>query len=141
MEWNCQWYAKFAHKNRQFYPQATKFLGMVDGKQKNTTVYMHKYLLDSPTEEFIDHINHDTLDNRECNLRRTNNQENSRNRKGANRNSSSGVRNVMLDRKYNKYKVMLNLEGKVKHFGSFDEEDLDLADGLAQLVRQKYYGI
>ncbi len=42
-------------------------------------IHMHRIIAQAPDNMQVDHINGNTLDNRECNLRLCNNQENSRN--------------------------------------------------------------
>lgn len=44
-------------------------------------VYMHRQILDAPPGLLVDHVNHDTLDNRRSNLRLCSNQQNQWNRK------------------------------------------------------------
>jgi HNH endonuclease len=58
------------------------------------TMYLHRYLLDAPKGLTVDHINHDTLDNRQSNLRLVTNQKNNVNRNGAFSSSKTGIRGV-----------------------------------------------
>ncbi|MDQ1146060.1 hypothetical protein QE429_002887 [Bacillus sp. SORGH_AS 510] len=67
-----------------------------DGKRKR--VYLHRIVNDCPEDKVVDHINHDTLDNRKSNLRNVSISANQQNRKGANKNSLSGIRNVNWDK-------------------------------------------
>lgn len=60
------------------------------------TTYMHRFLLDAPDGMYVDHINHDTLDNRRANLRLVSNQENNTNRNGAYNTSKTGIRGVSV---------------------------------------------
>lgn len=41
----------------------------VDGKRKRRKVLMHRFILDAPAHLQVDHINHEFLDNRRCNMR------------------------------------------------------------------------
>jgi hypothetical protein len=60
-------------------------------------VYMHRMLMGvSDRKTQIDHINHDTLDNRRANLRVLTNAQNNINRKGAYQTSKVGVRGVSV---------------------------------------------
>jgi len=46
---------------------------------KTTKMLLHRYLIDAPVGKKVDHINHNTLDNRKCNLRICSSAENSQN--------------------------------------------------------------
>jgi HNH endonuclease len=60
------------------------------------SIYLHRYLLDAPDGMVVDHINHNTLDNRRQNLRICTNQENNENRNGAYTTSKTGIRGVSV---------------------------------------------
>jgi hypothetical protein len=60
-----------------------------------THEYLHRWLMTAPKGKVVDHINHDTLDNRRENLRIVDISTNVFNRKGAQKNNlSSGARGV-----------------------------------------------
>lgn len=134
---NVKWYAKWKDSTQSFYVQASQYFGIVDGKPKRKNIYLHKYILDSPTDEFIDHIEHDTLNNCEANLRSRNNHQNILNRRGANKNNMSGHRNVAYLKKEDKYLVQLQIDGRNTIFGKFN--DLEEAVRCAVDARKKYY--
>lgn len=91
-------------------------------------VYLHRFIM-SPTDNMvIDHINHDTTDNRKCNLRVCTQQENTRNK------SSEGV-----SKRYdtNRWEAYVFMNNKKIHLGYYatKEEALDARkDG-----EKKYY--
>jgi len=131
----CKWYLR---NNEDRYAQRTIYLGTVDGKSKNTTVRLHDFIMDCPKGMFVDHINHDTLDNRRCNLRLVECKHNDMNRKGANKNNKSGHRNVFWNKAVNQWQVDV-CKNYQRHFiGYFD--DLDKAVIAAEDARNTYFG-
>lgn len=89
--------------------------------------------------KYIDHINHDTLDNRKSNLISTDNRTNILNRKSANKNNSTGVRNVTFEKATNKYIIQLQVDGKNKVFGKYDS--IDEAAENAEIHRKEVYDL
>ena len=63
---------------------------------QNFNCYLHRYLMDAQSGTYVDHINHDTLDNRKSNLRIVTNQVNNANRAGAYNTSRTGIRGVSV---------------------------------------------
>lgn len=85
----------------------------------------------------IDHIDGNPFNNKIENLRSATTQENNRNRK-INDNNSSGCKNVTLHKRSKKWQVGLMINGKYKYFGIY--KDLELADLVAAEARNKYFG-
>lgn len=93
---------------------------------KRRFVRMHRVIMNAPNDLVVDHINHNTLDNRKSNLRIITRGENSQNRKGAQSNSKSGVRGIYKT-KYS-WKAQYKINGKQVHVGSFKtKEDAEKA--------------
>ena len=91
---------------------------------KKITILMHRFLLNPPTDMFVDHANHNRLDNRRSNLRIatiSQNNQNSRRAHGSSR--FKGVQHYPYDGNPNKYKAYIRLNGKSKHIGYFDIEE------------------
>jgi len=103
---------------------------------------LHSYIANTIDIQnvYVDHINHDTLDNRKCNLRIINNSNNTKNRKGRNSNNTTGYRNVMYIKTNTRhpYVVKLQIDGKSVQLGSF--ADVDEAGAFAEEMRGKFYG-
>lgn len=83
--------------------------------------YLHRFLTDAPRGMDVDHINGDRLDNRRTNLRIVSHRHNMENRKGANSNSTTGVRGVYVHRVTGRkgerrtyYNVRVMVDGKSK---------------------------
>ena len=66
-----------------------------NGKQIQPVILMHRLIMDTPDGIDVDHINHNTLDNRKSNLRNCLHSENSSNRK-KNRTNRSKYKGVIL---------------------------------------------
>jgi hypothetical protein len=90
---------------------AVGYLGTINKKETNE--YMHRVIMNCPKGKFIDHINHNKLDNRKKNLRICSIQENNRNMKIF-RNNTSGYKGVYLDKnaKSKKWLSQFYLNGK-----------------------------
>ena len=88
-------------------------IALAGGKSK--TVSMHRWLMDAPDGVEVDHKNGDTLDNRRSrNLRLVTSGQNKQNRRGARKDSLTGVRNVTWDKVQSRYVVRVGADGK-KH--------------------------
>lgn len=136
---NLSWHLKWDNKTHSYYVKATETIRDNEGKRKQRTVHLHRYLTDvKDSLLYVDHINHDTLDNRNENLRIVNKKQNMFNRPSANRNSKLGVRNVYWCKTTNKWIVQIQIDGKNTVLGRFDE--LGVADDFAKKMRDKYYG-
>lgn len=75
-----------------------------------------------PNDE-IDHINGDKVDNRISNLRGATRAQNLQNISKANSNSKSGLRGIRWDSRNNKWRAAIQVEGKSKHLGCFDQAE------------------
>jgi len=113
------------------------------GKINNKFTYKHNALSRillhvEGSNLFVDHKNHNTLDDRKENLRVTIVDKNSKHRKSKNSNNKSGYRNVSKRDKW--WIVQLQIEGENTILKKFPLDQLDEAGAYAELMRQKYYG-
>lgn len=67
----------------------------------------------------VDHINHDTLDNRRLNLRVVTRSQNSQNRRGAQAGNKTGIRGVSWNKAARKFTAQIYINKARKHLGSF----------------------
>lgn len=135
------WYPAYQKRVDDYYAVATEHLGYVDDKWKSRSVYMHRYILDIQDKNIkVDHINHDTLDNRRCNIRAISNNKNTKNRIKANKNGTTGIRNVSWINSAKKYLVQFQVDGKNTCFGRFNKDEFDKACKLANKLRKELYG-
>lgn len=114
---------------------AKGFSGVRKGKT-NYQLNFHRWLLDCKGEDVVDHINHNTLDNRRCNLRIITRSENQQNRKGeAQRGSVSGHRGVGWQEAKGKWRSRVCVNGKSYHLGYFD--DIEEAKKVVRDARKR----
>lgn len=96
---------------------------------------LHRYLTEAPQGLQVDHINHDTLDNRKENLRFVTSAENRQNihRESNNR---SGIRGIKWYDKTSRWRASFFKEGKERHVGFY--KDLEEAKEALRIARAKY---
>lgn len=108
--------------------------GYVGNKQLGC---LHRYLMHCPDDMVVDHINHDTLDNRKSNLRICSHDDNMKNKKVYKVNKS-GVPGVWKDEsRGGKYRVTVS----GKYIGSFEsfEEAVKVRERVAKEEFGEYY--
>jgi hypothetical protein len=87
--------------------------------------FMHRFIMSPPEDKFIDHINHNRLDNRKSNLRETTIFINNANKSKA-KNKSSQYKNVYYDKRSKKFMAQISMNGKTISLGS-SENEIDTA--------------
>ena len=132
--WHVTW-----HHTEEYYVVASIYKGIVNGKAKYQTILLQRFILSDKISkrDKVDHKNGNKLDNRENNLRITNNSNNGRNRKGKNKNNTSGCRNVCWINGW--LRIQLQIDGK-NHLFPEKFKDIEKATEFAQEMRKKYYG-
>lgn len=129
---------KWNPSSNGFYAAMNKYMGKIDGKFVTKTIYLHHVIKPIQEGQLVDHKNHNMLDNRKENLEVTTWDINLINRYGANKNNSTGVRNVCYDKSSKKYIVQLMFNSKNTCFGRFDT--LEEAEKFAKQKRKELYG-
>ena len=132
------WHADWRKSLGNYYVSYSKYISIKDGKQKRETIRLHNLIMGSSKDKVVDHINHNSLDNRRCNLRLVDKVKNATNRSGRNSNNTSGYRNVSWIKDYKKWVVQLQVNGTNKLLGKFD--DVHEAGEFAKEMRDLYYG-
>jgi hypothetical protein len=134
-EWLSQWKwcARWDKTSHSFYAIRGAYLN-----GKCVTVLMHREVLglEKGDKRHGDHINHDTLDNQDSNLRIANSCQSAANKKREVRNKS-GVRGVYLH-KNGRYSVGIKTKGKRYHIGMYD--DLEEARNAYNTAAQSFFG-
>ncbi|BAK97385.1 hypothetical protein OBV_43200 [Oscillibacter valericigenes Sjm18-20] len=123
------WVASYCPGTQSFYCQT---------QIKDKTLYgtkclgIHRLIMGLPDTE-IDHINHDTLDNRKANLRLADRSENMQNKMRALSTSRTGVLGVYWEPDRQKYRAELTVFKKKIRIGRFDS----LHDASEAVIRAR----
>lgn len=98
--------------------------GYVRGKTKNGLVSIHRLVSKVPDNMVVDHINHNLLDNRKCNLRICSGSDNAKNKKIP-KNNTSGVLGVYyIDKsKSKKWRASIGVNGKTVYIGQYKTKE------------------
>lgn len=102
-------------KHKWFFNKEREQVGT---RIKRKILLLHRYLLNAKKGQYVDHINHDTLDNRKSNLRICTNQENAFNTKLYNTNKS-GCKGVYYHKTNKNWYTQIRHNGKTQNIGSF----------------------
>jgi hypothetical protein len=136
-EWlsKFKWYATKS-TGTSYYATRIEYVG----KGKSKTYYMHRDILKPKSDERIDHINLDKLDNRKVNLRICSHQQNCFNTLGKNRLNkvTSKYKGVSYYARERKYVAEIRPDGKKIVLGYFENE-IDAAT-VYNAAAQIYFG-
>jgi len=96
--------------------------GMKDASGRQKNMRMHREILEAASDRFVDHINHDGLDNRRVNLRIVTCRQNSWNKRKQRGNCSSRYKGVTWFKRSGKWQARIVRGGKSRLIGYFDDE-------------------
>lgn len=109
--------------------------------RESATMMLHRIIMKAPKDKQVDHINHDVLDNRKCNLRLVTGSQNMQN-KITRKKTLSGIRNVRRvlyprsdGRVSVRYQVILKIRGLVHSFEVYT--DINEAEDVAISARKR----
>lgn len=98
---------------------------------------LSRIIMDCPKNKVVDHINHDTLDNRKSNLRIVTHQQNMFN-SSVNKNNTSGVKGVYYNKANQKWKAIIGFNNEKINLGYYNNfKDAVKAREKAEI---KYHG-
>lgn len=104
----------------------------VEKRINDKIVGLHRFLVGAKKGDYVDHINHNTLDNRRHNLRICKNSTNLRNGR-IRTNNTSGVSGVHWDKVRDKWSAVIKVNYKTIHLGRHNSfEDAVQARKLAE---------
>lgn len=128
LDFEATWVASYSKDTKSFYCQAQ----LKDKSLFGTTCLgLHRFIMNAPLGLEVDHINHDTLDNRKVNLRLATRSQNMQNLKGAFSTSKTGIRGVYWEPERQKFRAELTLGRKKIRIGRFDSL-VDAAQAISE---------
>lgn len=107
-----KWFAAYDSKMKSFYARRCK-------NRKN--IHMHREIMNPSKKMVVDHINHNTLDNRRENLRICTSVQNHRNVK-VRFDNNSGYKGVIFHKRDKKWSAVIRYAGKQKWLGYFENK-------------------
>ncbi|MHA2067868.1 MAG: HNH endonuclease, partial [Candidatus Thorarchaeota archaeon] len=111
-----KWYA--TRSEHTFYARRTDLTG-----RKRRIIRMHREIIKVPDGMFVDHINHNGLDNRKANLRLATRAQNNYNRRRfRSPGSNSKFKGVSWSRYRNLWRARIGVNGKRKNIGYFQSQ-------------------
>lgn len=110
-----KWSALYSKGTRSYYAVRS-----VKVNNKWTTIAMHRIIMNSEKGALVDHINHNTLDNRKENLRVCNALQNAQNR-NINNSNKTGHKGVSFHKRDRVFYAYIKYNHKRKHLGSFKD--------------------
>lgn len=123
------WRAHYECRYDRYYVQ-----GSVKEAGRKRVYVLARMIVDAQKGDEVDHINHDSLDNRKQNLRPVSSAQNQQNRMGAQiNNKSSGIRGVSRHKQSGKWEAHVKLNQKSLRIGYYDlQSDAAIAAALAR---------
>lgn len=111
-----KWYAS-RHRNKYYAARTEK----INGKSK--AIYMHREILKA-SDEHVDHIDGDSLNNVRENLRLVEPHQNLRNQKTQTRYKSSKFKGVYMDKELNTFVVQIKDRGRMRNITGIENEKI-----------------
>lgn len=128
------WFAFWRDTTKSFYVRGST--QAIAGNSKN--IQLHRLIMDCPADMHIDHINHDTLNNTDENLRIVTHAENQQNRRTY-KNSNTGFRGVTWVEGNRKWRATIAVNKKRYHIGYFNSlAEADFAARKARAEKMKF---
>lgn len=124
-----QWKWHAGESNGRFTARRT---GKVEEKRK--LFLLHRVIMNCPKDKVVDHINHNTLDNRKENLRICTQQQNVYNSRNIRDKLYSKHKGVSFNKSVNKYIAQIRVKKTLVHLGCFHKE-LDAAETYKEAAK------
>ena len=139
-EYGRTWTASYRENIDNYYVSTNIRDNNPNTKSKYKSVLLHQFIAGMPDNCVVDHRNSQyTLDNRKENLRSTAYNNNSSNRKGANKNSKTSVRNVCYNGEKTEYWEQFMRKGE-RFKWIFPLDQFEEACKFAKIKRKEIFG-
>lgn len=113
------WYPHWHADSNSYYVYGNS--SILDSPERKRTIYtLHRWILSPPKGFEINHIDHDTLNNKRSNLRLFPIIHKGQNKRNSSRNRS-GYRGVSWDNDRKQWRAMLRVHNKTHFLGRFDK--------------------
>jgi len=113
-----KWY--LSNNSRCSY--ALRTIRWENGKNGRTNILMHRLILEPPEGKIIDHINHNSLDNRKANLRFVTTAQNAWNARKRSGKHTSKYKGVSFHKRDRIWQTKICCKGKDIFLGNFEDE-------------------
>ncbi len=107
------------------------------GYVNSKNIMLHKFIMNCPKDKVVDHINHNPLDNRKCNLRICTQGENRFN-SNIRKDNTTGYIGIVFIKKTNKYRARITKNGVTYNLGHYNS--LEEAIKARKEAEEKYFG-
>ncbi|MBK7366197.1 MAG: hypothetical protein IPI97_14865 [Nitrosomonas sp.] len=130
-----KWHAQWNEYTKSFY--ACRKVKKENSWKEQKVLFMHNVVANTPAGMLCDHIHHNTLDNREDELRNVTKSQNCINKR-IQKSNTSGVVGVFRRKERGTYKAKLTFEGRTVLNKTF--KTLDEAVQAREFAEKKYFG-
>jgi hypothetical protein len=133
------WGVGYRTRIKGYYVCRTQYFKDSNNKRKSKTIVLHRLLVNAGDDDYVDHKDHNGLNNRKTNIVATTNAKNLQNRIRANDNNNTGHLNVSYIDRVKQYWVQIMKDG-VRYKWTFPFDQFEEACQFAANKREELFG-